>query len=74
VLALRRHLDRWAHPDPSGLVFTNTPGGRNTTFMTWNLLHTARMPKDAGGVPAPGNQRSEWDAGCHFEYPNPGHR
>jgi multimeric flavodoxin WrbA len=50
--------------------FTN----RNTTFMTWNLLHTARMLKDAGGVPAHGNQRSEWDAGCRFDYPNPEHR
>ena len=42
--------------------FTN----RNTTFMTWNLLHLARMLKDAGGVPAHGNQRTEWDAGCRF--------
>jgi multimeric flavodoxin WrbA len=50
--------------------FTN----RNTTFMTWNLLHLARMLKDAGGVPAHGNQRTEWDAGCRFEYPNPEHR
>jgi hypothetical protein len=39
--------------------FTN----RNTTFMTWNLLHMARMLKDAGGIPAYGNQRSEWDLG-----------
>jgi multimeric flavodoxin WrbA len=50
--------------------FTN----RNTTFMTWNLLHLARMLKDAGGVPAHGNQRSKWDAGCRFDYPNPEHR
>ena len=50
--------------------FTN----RNTTFMTWNLLHLARMLKDAGGVPAHGNQRTEWDAGCRFDYPNPEHR
>jgi multimeric flavodoxin WrbA len=50
--------------------FTN----RNTTFMTWNLLHLARMLKDAGGVPAHGNQRSEWDAGCRFDLPNPEHR
>ena len=28
---------------------------RNTTFMTWNILHFARMLKDAGGVPAYGN-------------------
>jgi multimeric flavodoxin WrbA len=47
---------------------------RNTTFMTWNLLHMARMLKDSGGVPAHGNQRSEWEAGCRFDYPNPEHR
>ena len=50
--------------------FTN----RNTTFMTWNLLHLARMLKDAGGIPAHGNQRSEWDAGCRFDFANPEHR
>jgi len=50
--------------------FTN----RNTTFMTWNLLHLARMVKDAGGIPAHGNQRSEWDAGCRFDFPNPDYR
>jgi multimeric flavodoxin WrbA len=50
--------------------FTN----RNTTFMTWNLLHLARMIKDAGGMPAHGNQRSEWDAGCRFDFPNPDYR
>ncbi|MGF1646742.1 MAG: flavodoxin family protein [Kineosporiaceae bacterium] len=50
--------------------FTN----RNTTFMTWNLLHAARMLKDRGGFPAHGNQRSEWDAGCRFDYPNPDYR
>ncbi len=50
--------------------FTN----RNTTFMTWNLLHLARALKDAGGIPAHGNQRSLWDAGCRFDLPNPEHR
>jgi multimeric flavodoxin WrbA len=50
--------------------FTN----RNTTFMTWNLMHLARMIKDAGGIPAHGNQRSQWEAGCRFDYPNPEYR
>ena len=50
--------------------FTN----RNTTFMTWNLLHLARMIKDSGGIPAHGNQRSKWDAGCRFDHPNPLYR
>jgi multimeric flavodoxin WrbA len=50
--------------------FTN----RNTTFMTWNLMHLARMLKDAGGMPAHGNQRSAWDAGCRFDFENPEYR
>jgi multimeric flavodoxin WrbA len=50
--------------------FTN----RNTTFMTWNLLHMGKMLKDAGGLPAHGNQRSEWDAGCRFDFANPDYR
>jgi multimeric flavodoxin WrbA len=50
--------------------FTN----RNTTFMTWNLLHLAKMLKDAPGIPAYGNQRSEWDAGSRFDFPNPEYR
>jgi multimeric flavodoxin WrbA len=50
--------------------FTN----RNTTFMTWNLLHLARMITDAGGMPVHGNQRSKWDAGCRFDFPNPDYR
>ncbi len=50
--------------------FTN----RNTTFMTWNLLHLARMLKDAGGVPAHGNQRAAWDAGCRSDFANPDYR
>ncbi len=50
--------------------FTN----RNTTFMTWNLMHLARMIKDAGGIPAHGNQRSLWEAGCRFDYSNPDYR
>lgn len=30
---------------------------RNVRFMTWNLLHLARMISDAGGIPAHGNTR-----------------
>jgi multimeric flavodoxin WrbA len=50
--------------------FTN----RNTTFMTWNLMHAARLLKDAGGFPVHGNQRALWDAGCRFDFPNPEYR
>jgi multimeric flavodoxin WrbA len=50
--------------------FTN----RNATFMTWNLLHLARMLKDTGGIPAHGNQRARWDAGARFDFENPEYR
>ena len=50
--------------------FTN----RNTTFMTWNLLHLARMLKEIRRHPVHGNQRSEWDTGCRFDFSNPEHR
>jgi multimeric flavodoxin WrbA len=47
--------------------FTN----RNTTFMTWNLMHLANMLDKAGGIPAYGNQRAAWDAGSRFDFENP---
>lgn len=47
---------------------------RNTTFMTWNLMHLAKMIRDAGGIPGHGNVRSEWDAGTRFDHPNPEYR
>ncbi|WP_329396506.1 flavodoxin family protein [Streptomyces melanogenes] len=50
--------------------FTN----RNTSFMSWNLMHLAALLKRAGGVPAHGNQRSAWDAGCREDFANPEHR
>ncbi len=50
--------------------FTN----RNTTFMTWNLMHMAKMIKTAGGIPVQGNQRSKWDAGARFSFENPEYR
>ena len=47
---------------------------RNTTFMAWNLMHMARMLKDAGGIPAHGNQKRDWDRGERFDHPNPEYR
>jgi multimeric flavodoxin WrbA len=50
--------------------FTN----RNITFMTYNLMHTAKLLKDAGGMPAYGNQSEKWKKGQHFGYENPEYR
>lgn len=50
--------------------FTN----RNTTFMTYNLMHMAAMLRSAGGIPPMGNRRDQWDAGCRPDNDNPEHR
>lgn len=50
--------------------FTN----RNTTFMTWNLMHLAKMFDDISGFPTPGNERDKWQAGTHFGFENPEYR
>lgn len=65
-------------PGPSygdeGVGFDNDFTQRNTTIMTWNLMHMARMLKDAGGLPNHGNDRNAWKAGCRFDFENPEHR
>ena len=44
--------------------FTN----RTATAMTWNLLHLARLLKDAGGLPDVGNVPAQWKAGERWGY------
>jgi multimeric flavodoxin WrbA len=72
-----------AGPGPSygddGAGLDNDFTNRNLTFMTWNLLHLARLLRDAGGFPAYGNQRAAWDQGERFgftdeRHENPEHR
>jgi len=50
--------------------FTN----RNTTFMTYNLLHLAKMLKENDGYPTYGNSRTEWDQGSRWSFENPEYR
>jgi multimeric flavodoxin WrbA len=50
--------------------FTN----RNITFMAYNLMHTAKMLKDLGGVPAYGNQATQWKKGERYGFENPEYR
>jgi multimeric flavodoxin WrbA len=50
--------------------FTN----RNITFMTYNLMHTAKRLKATGGMPAEGNIPGKWDKGNHFGFSNPEYR
>jgi multimeric flavodoxin WrbA len=67
-----------AGPGPSygddGIGLNNDFTNRNTTFMTWNLMHLAYMLHEKGGVPAFGNQRSKWEAGARFDFENPEYR
>jgi hypothetical protein len=51
------------------MIIIQTDWGRNL-----GELHLARMLRDAGGIPAHGNQRAGWEAGCRFDYDNPDYR
>ncbi len=51
--------------------FHNDFTQRNTTIMTWNCMHLARMLKAAGGIPNTGNDRRAWKAGERFGFENP---
>lgn len=55
--------------DPAGYdsEFTN----KNTTFMSWNLMHMARMLKDNGGLPDIGNTTQSWRDVTNAEGQNP---
>ena len=52
---------------PAG--FDNEFTNMNTTFMAWNLVHLARLLREAGGFPVGGNQSSEWARGSRSGYP-----
>lgn len=50
--------------------FTN----KNTTFMTYNLLHLASILKKNNGYPKYGNSSSDWQEGSRWEFENPEYR
>jgi multimeric flavodoxin WrbA len=50
--------------------FTN----RNTTFMTYNLLHLANMLQSQQGYPAYGNSKEKWESGERWNFENPEYR
>jgi len=45
---------------------------RNTTFMTYNLLHLASMLKQQGGYPSYGNSSKDWEEGIRWQFKKPG--
>ena len=46
---------------------------RNAVFMAWNVLHLARLLKDAGGIAAYGNSTADWNL-SRPGHPNPEYR
>ncbi len=66
-----------AGPGPSYLDDNKGPQNhwttRNAVFAAWNMLHTARRLKDAGGIPAWGNVTHNWDL-SKTSHPNPEYR
>jgi multimeric flavodoxin WrbA len=62
------YLDEEAHSSEND--FTN----RNTTFMTYNLMHLAKMLKDQNGYPTYGNAIKDWQKGERWNFENPEYR
>lgn len=54
--------------------FDNDFTNRNATFMSWNLMHTARLLKDHDGLPAQGNTTEGWLHVTNVKDPNPEYR
>ncbi|MCB2204804.1 flavodoxin family protein [bacterium] len=58
--------------DDGGRVgFDNDFTQRNTTIMTWNCMHLARMLRESDGISNEGNNREAWKAGERFGFENP---
>jgi len=53
------------------LGFDNEFTNRNATFMSWNLMHSARSLKDRGGIPAHGNTAEGWEQVTNAKSDNP---
>ena len=66
-------------PGPSYLdeesnAMSNDFTNKNTTFMTYNLLHLAKLLKENGGYSNYGNSREKWDNGTKWNFENPEYR
>jgi multimeric flavodoxin WrbA len=59
--------------DGSRVGFDNEFTKRNTTIMTWNLMHLAGM-LEATPIPNDGNDRTAWNSGERFDWENPEYR
>ena len=44
---------------------------KNCTIMSWNLMHTARRLKDAGGLPTTGNRADHWEEDANARQQDP---
>lgn len=63
-----------AKDDGSRVGFDSEFSARNSTFLAWNLMHTAHLLKASGGIPAYGTSRQAWEDGARLDHPNPEYR
>lgn len=60
--------------DKESKAYENDFTNRNTTFMTYNLLHLAKLLKANNGYSQYGNSRNDWDDGTRWKFENPEYR
>lgn len=59
------------NPDGAPAGFNSEFTNKNTTYMTWNLMHMAKMLKEQGGIPAGGNTKDGWESVTNATDQNP---
>lgn len=63
-----------SYGDDGNVGLDNDFTNRNTTFMTYNLMHLANTLKNQNGYSPYGNSRSQWDDGNKWGFENPEYR
>lgn len=63
-----------SYMDKEANAYENAFTNRNTTFMTYNLMHLAKILDSNNGYPAYGNSRKDWDDGTRWNFENPEYR
>ena len=61
-------------PDGTQIGLDNDFTNRNTTFMTWNLMHLAQMLKNGRRRPRLRQPAQRVAAGARFDFVNPEYR
>ena len=75
VMPVRKENDYYTVIRVNGKEAGISQGAATLPYPSGFPCFVLHLPVETHGIgPAHGNQRSEWEAGCRFDHPNPEHR